>query len=117
MSKNYDGSSAEQLPPNAKEYSTACDWTKNWRNRKSIQQINGFVIPMQDIFEAMGETGAVDIRGYLGIDDKGENHLLIVGIDENGNDMVDETQGQYVYDFTKPCPQQCGNKNQLNGGA
>jgi hypothetical protein len=103
-------------PPKAIPLATASIWTKNWRERKSIQDINGYFIPMEDIIEARSEAGIDNMRGYLGIDDKGVNHLLLVGVAAKGNDMNNDEEGQFVYDHTKPCPQQCGNGNVLNGG-
>ncbi|WP_046744660.1 hypothetical protein [Kordia zhangzhouensis] len=101
-------------PPNTIPVSVASGWTEAWRNRTGEEQINGFFIPMTDINEVMVEKGIENIRGYLGIDENGTVHMLIVGVDSKGNDMIDEASGQFVYDYTKPCPQQCGNKNVLN---
>lgn len=103
-------------PPNAIPLSTASDWTKAWRNRTTLQDINGFWIPMIDVNEARLELGVENMRGYLGIDGNGVQHLLLVGVNAKGNDMIDELKGEFVYDYTKPCPQQCGNGNLLNGG-
>ncbi|MGH1383483.1 hypothetical protein [Kordia sp.] len=103
-------------PPNAIPLATAADWTKEWRNRTTLQDINGFWIPMIDVNEAREELGVENMRGYLGIDGDGEHHLLLVGVNAKGNDMIDEAAGQFVYDYTLPCPQQCGNGNVLNGG-
>jgi len=103
-------------PPKAIPLATAAAWTLAWRERKKIENIDGYFIPMEDIDEARSETGITNMRGYMGIDDKGVNHLLLVGVDNKGNDMIDEEAGQFVYDYTKPCPQQCGNGNVLNGG-
>jgi len=103
-------------PPKAIPLATAAIWTANWRERTEIQDINGYFIPMEDIDEARSEAGITNMRGYLGINEEGENHLLLVGVDSKGNDMIDEANGQFVYDYTLPCPQQCGDKNVLNGG-
>ncbi|WP_298420522.1 hypothetical protein [uncultured Kordia sp.] len=103
-------------PPKAIPLSTASKWTENWRNRKEIEDINGFFIPMEDIDESRKEAGIKNMRGYLGIDGEGTKHLLLVGVNDKGNDMIDEEKGQFVYDHTKPCPQQCGDGNVLNGG-
>ena len=116
-----DSNSGEQkagfiYPPNAIPLSTASEWTKAWRNRTSVEEINGFFIPMTDIAEAQTELGVSNMRGYMGIDSTGTHHLLLVGVDAKGNDMIDESKGQFVYDYTKPCPQQCGDGNVLNGG-
>jgi hypothetical protein len=104
-------------PPNAIPLQTAVIWTANWRSREKIEDIKGFFIPMIDINEVTREFGITNIRGYMGINDAtGEIHFLIVGVDEEGNDMINEAEGQFVYDYTKPCPQQCGDPNELNGG-
>ncbi|WP_046755817.1 hypothetical protein [Kordia jejudonensis] len=114
-SKFEDQSKKIEYPLKAIPLATAAIWTQNWRERKKIEDIRGYFIPMEDINEARVEIGIDNMRGYLGIDDKGENHLLLVGVDAKGNDMIDEENGQFVYDYTKPCPQQCGNGNVLNG--
>lgn len=101
-------------PPKAIPLSTASKWTEMWRKREEKQNINGFFIPMIDIDESREEYGIDNMRGYLGIDDDGVSHLLLVGVDKNGNDMIDESKEQFVYDHTLPCPQQCGDKNVLN---
>lgn len=93
---------------------TAAIWTRRWRDSNHDLQINGFLIPGVDLTEVLAEPGVVDVRAYMAIDDREANHLLIVGVDANGNDMVDEDLGQYVYDFTQPCPPMCGTPSPLN---
>ncbi|GAB3661088.1 hypothetical protein GCM10028791_35370 [Echinicola sediminis] len=91
---------------------TAKEWMKRWRkNQKDYNKktpVNGFLIPMVDLKEVMAETGATNVRTYLGIDDNDQEKLLIVGVNEAGHDMVNEEDGEYVYDFTQPCPPACG---------
>lgn len=92
---------------------TATKWIDNWRNSNHSLSLSndlfvkGFLIPGDDLTEVMNETGATDARTYLAIDDDGAFHLLVVGVDADGNDMVDEDQGWNVYDFTRPCPPTC----------
>jgi hypothetical protein len=93
---------------------TAAIWTSRWRASNRELQLNGFLIPGVDLTEVLAERGVVNVRTYLGIDDSEAYHLLIVGVDVNGNDMVDEDLGQYVYDFTSPCPPMCGAPSPLN---
>ena len=100
--------------------STAVTWVNNWRDPKrtiSIDSIKGFYIPHQDVQDAMAETGAKNIRTYIGLeikpDETHEFHLLVVGVDGDGNDIIDEDQGLYVYDFTQPCPSMCSNTGPL----
>ena len=110
-----------ELPPKAIDLITATDWIERWRdpenNHKLVNSsgelIKGFLIPGQDLTEVMAETGAVDARSYIGLDPEGQFHLLIVGVDVDGDDMVNEDEGQYVYDFTKPCPPMCSKTGPL----
>ncbi|OUR98291.1 hypothetical protein A9Q86_14670 [Flavobacteriales bacterium 33_180_T64] len=67
------------------------------------------------------------IRAYMSIDDSSEEHLLIVGtttedgiqyddmIGSNLNNPVDDNsiEGSGVYDFTKPCPNNCDENSPL----
>lgn len=32
---------------------------------------------------------------------------MIVAVDANGNDLIDEKSGLYIYDFTQACPNIC----------
>ncbi len=98
---------------NTIDVTTATKWIDNWRNSDHSLNlpdnlfIKGFLIPGADLTEVMAETGATDARTYLAIDEDSNFHLLVVGVDANGDDMVDEDRGWYVYDFTRPCPPTC----------
>lgn len=91
---------------------TAKKWMKKWKkmekdyNKKT--PVNGFLIPLVDLQEVMAEPDVKNVRTYLGIDDEDMEKLLIVGVDESGDDMIDEAKGQFIYDFTQPCPPMCG---------
>ncbi|UCS92355.1 hypothetical protein KZP23_16835 [Echinicola marina] len=91
---------------------TAKKWMKKWKNMEKDYNkktpVNGFLIPLIDLQEVMAEPGVTNVRTYIGIDDNDMEKLLIVGVDENGNDMIDEAKGQSIYDFTQPCPPMCG---------
>lgn len=85
---------------------TAQSWAKNWRATPAAT-VKAHLIPHVDIKQLMAEENVVDVRAYIGIDDNGENKLMLVGVDANGNDLIDDAKGQYIYDFTKPCPTTC----------
>lgn len=107
---------SNELPQNAIDITTATDWVDRWRATTVNPPVKGFLIPQIDISSAMAESGFEDIRAYMGIELKdGEKiyHLLIVGVDAEGNDMVDPDLGQYVYDFTRPCPSLCSKTGPL----
>lgn len=89
---------------------TAQNWAKRWKeaqNNNNTPQITAFLIPGIDVNQALKPDKAVDVRTYMGIDETHIPRLIIVGVDKNGNDLIDETNGYYIYDFTLPCPNQC----------
>jgi hypothetical protein len=89
---------------------TAQGWAERW---KAVQRsgntpnFTAFLIPGMDITQALKPEEAEDVRTYLGIDDKATVKLIIVGVDKNGNDLIDESKGFYIYDFTHLCPPNC----------
>lgn len=113
---------------------TAIDWTKQWRSVESdynkYNELNAFLIPIQDIQGVLAEMGAnpgddAYIRAYLGVDpDTNEEKLIIVGTkkDEEGvyRDMLpvalNKAEGNVnsVWDFTRPCPPNCDDSSDLN---
>ena len=89
---------------------TAQDWANRWKevqNNNKTPQITAFLIPGIDVSQALKPEKAVDVRTYLGIDETDIPRLIIVGVDKNGNDLIDEANGYYIYDFTLPCPRYC----------
>ena len=104
--------------------STAKDWTKNWRdvmddgNWLSSHMKKAFLIPMETITNLQNKV-AKNIRVYFGVDkeesDPGKQlKLVIVGVDADGKDMLDESQGEKTYDFARPCPPLCDDDSDLN---
>tara|TARA_B100000508_G_C11421662_1_gene258657 strand:- start:555 stop:905 length:351 start_codon:yes stop_codon:yes gene_type:complete len=106
--------------------SEATTWTTNWRNAPSTSA-RAFLIPVQDLQGALTEMGNPTdpnacIRAYLGIDpSSGEEKLIIVGteIDKSGvyRDLLpdgDGTNGNSIWDFTRPCPIFCDDQSDLN---
>lgn len=59
--------------------------------------------------EILNQEGCMGIRMYYGIDDDGQKQLVIVGADQEGNDMT-----SLVADLSFPCPNICGKQNELN---
>lgn len=84
----------------------AQQWAKNWRDNPDTAVI-AFFIPEVDLTQVIAERETVNVRTYLGIDDLGNSKLMIVGVDANGNDLINDAKGQYIYDFTVGCPQNC----------
>lgn len=92
---------------------TAQEWSARWKEAQQASTeapVTAFLIPGIDITQVMHERNVVDVRAYLGIDSENTERLMIVGVDADGNDMIDETNGYYIYDFTTPCPPKCNEK-------
>ncbi len=93
-------------------------WTRRWRNTSKDEAwweenlFHGFTTPSEGV-QAILAQEAPSIRGYLAIDEAGAQHLLLVGVDAEGNDMLDEEAGQGVYNLISPCPQDCGDNSPL----
>ncbi len=107
------------LPPKAIPLNDAIAYSVNWRtiaeqNLMPDNYIKAFKIPILDFKEIMHEN-AVGIRAYIGDTINNEKKLLIVGLDANDNDMIDYANGQFVFDFTTPCPNMCDQNSPLNG--
>ncbi len=93
---------------------TAQEWAARWKkegaNYLAENQLKAFLIPGDDVTQVMDEKGVVNVRSYLGIDENNEPHLMIVGVDEDGNDMIDDSKQWFIYDFSEPCPNTCNQK-------
>ncbi len=87
-------------------------WTRRWRNTSKDEAwweenlFHGFTVPTAGV-EAILAQEAPSIRSYMAIDEAGAQHLLLVGVDAEGNDMLDEEAGQGMYNLISPCPQDC----------
>lgn len=79
-----------------------------WREQ-SIEGANfkASLISSEDLNGLVGELGENGIRAYNGINADGDYKLMIVAVDAEGNDLIDEENGHYIYDFTQPCPKNC----------
>ena len=57
-----------------------------------------------------GAAGTVQgIRMYFALNDTGEQELVLVGVDANGQDMLG-----LIMDLSAPCPKHCSGINALN---
>ncbi|WP_264559271.1 hypothetical protein [Flavobacterium sp. N2270] len=84
----------------------AQEWAAAWRSNPN-NTVKAFLIPNVDLTQLLAEEGVQDVRAYVGIDGNNEQKLMLVGVDDNGNDLINEAKGQFIYDFTQPCPEKC----------
>lgn len=84
------------MPRNTISLSQAQTWADNWNNNKvsylKENDLKAFKIPKQVIEDVTASSEAIDIRTYLGLDKDSKPHLMIVGVDSNGNDLIDTFQ-------------------------
>jgi hypothetical protein len=89
----------------------AQQWAQNWNNNKVVflqtSDLRAFTIPQQVLKDVMAPKEVVDIRTYLGLDDKMKPHMMVVGVDANGNDLIDPLNGFFIFNFIRPCPSAC----------
>ena len=93
----FTGAEGEQI-----SLATGSQWTANYRaaNPGAVRaHFYGSTI-LQDI---INQANCVGIRFYYAIDDLGAKQLVLVGVDQNGNDL---TAG-IVADRGAPCPTNC----------
>lgn len=109
----------------------AANWIKRWGAEKPKFFANAFTIPIDDLRQAYKEEHFKTIRVYFGLTETGQMKLIVVGVDENKNDImttVDFVVTPYsnpeapvkvaavavsegkagCYDVCKPCPPECG---------
>lgn len=101
------------MATNTIDPTTAQRWVERWRESGEVLDLKGFWVPGEDLTQVMAEEGVVDSRFYMAIDDDNQYHLLLVGVDAEGNDMIDADQGWYIYDFSRPCPPMCSKTGPL----
>ena len=86
------------------------DWTTNFRNQNP-NSVKAYKIDQAEINEILAQAGAAGIRAYMGIDNSGNEKLVMVAVDASGNDILNN-----VYDHTLPCPNHCDNNSVLCTG-
>ena len=110
--------------------SDACRYTRRWREAGNT--IKAFTIDTQELIDIITQLGVKhmkevhQVRVYFGIKDDNKEALVLVGVDEYGNDItsfmkpestakVEGEEESGTYDFTRPCPDTCDEGSPLNG--
>lgn len=92
--------------------SKAQGWASTWRANPA-NTVKAHLIPEADITQLYAKPDVVDVRAYMGIDENGTQKLMLVGVDANGDDLIDSKKGHFIYDFTTPCPTMCSVRSPL----
>jgi hypothetical protein len=104
-----DGTEGDPIP-----LETASDWIANFGKQNpegTIAHFFGFEI----IKQILEEEGAVGIRMYYAIDDKGSRQIILVGVNAQGDDLLPakavggriSDDGIIIADASYPCPTYC----------
>lgn len=86
--------------------------TKGFRDVAPAGAPRASLFPREVFERLLAQPQCAGIRIYYGRNDRREHELLLVGVNEVGDDM---TTGE-LFDFGIPCPPYCGGDNTLNGG-
>ena len=78
--------------------------------KRRTGSIKGGFFFRKELDEILAQPGCAGIRYYHGRNDKGEDTIIVVGVDGNGDDMAN---GMIMEDSFF-CPPICGAANQLN---
>ena len=80
-------------------------WASSWRNNPPKDLAKGHLIPGEALTELLATEGVVNVRAYMGVDETGTQKLMFVGVNANGEDLIDANH--LIYDTTEPCPKNC----------
>lgn len=92
------------------ELDQAKKWTANYR-ANGRGKTNSHLFGAETVKKLLEQDGCVGMRIYYALDDQGEQQLLLVGTDAEGNDMTDGV----ILDFSRPCPPDCIIGSELAG--
>jgi hypothetical protein len=105
------------LPPRDHKISKekAKEKTKRYKEKKAKDKKDGFPVlayHAEAYRRILEQPGCVGIRTYPGEDEDGSPTTILVGVDADGNDMVNgELMQDPIY-----CPPFCSDGNDLNDG-
>ncbi|MEL1248478.1 hypothetical protein [Flavobacterium helocola] len=89
----------------------AKEWTTSWRTNPPKDLAKGHLIPGEALSELLATEGVVNVRAYMGVDEKGTQKLVFVGVDADGKDLIDDNH--LIYDKSTPCPSVCDTSSPL----
>lgn len=92
----------------AQTMSTA--WINAQSSSPSVANPKAFGLGKNKIQDILDQSGSIGVRIYNGIDGDGNKNIIMVAIDQYGDDM---TTG-LILDFSMPCPNCCAPNNALN---
>lgn len=107
-SPTYNGSDGGRI-----DLTTAKKWAKNFRDANpSSQEIISHYYGRDTLDQILAQTGCKGIRVYYGINENRQKELLVVGVDNKGNNMLPASStlapgDNSIMDNSWPCPPIC----------
>jgi|694.fasta_scaffold03216_3 hypothetical protein len=86
------------------------EMTANYRATINVGDTIGHAVGKNLVNAILNQTGCMGMRIYYAINEKDEKQIVLVGVDENGDDLA---QG-IIVDRVPNCPPVCGKLNPLN---
>lgn len=68
------------------------------------------MFPKEDVDQLLAQPGCKGLRIYNARNKEGEDTVILTGVDDKGNDMVEGL----LLEWSFPCPPFCGGGNSLN---
>lgn len=96
--------------PDPKSHRIALDEAAAQARRFREGQHKGGLFLRKELDDLLAQSGCAGLRFYYGRKADGQDSLILVGVDKEGNDLV---QG-VVMEESFPCPPLCGDGNSLN---
>ena len=88
----------------------ASKMTRNFQLQTASDQIIGGFFGKDAVLAIISQEGAVGLRYYYGLDDEGTPHIILIGVEADGNDMIDGLLAERA----AACPPHCPEFNDLN---
>jgi hypothetical protein len=93
------------------DYAVARKWVNNYQEKNSTGNKAHF-FGHEIIKEILSLEGCVGIRMYYALDDSGDRQIILVGVDEKGNNIIPNASGRtaeegVTADASYPCPTYC----------
>jgi hypothetical protein len=110
---HYIGELVMPLPPKRDHKITLADaaqLTRRHRDAAGAKAERGGLFPRAAVEELLLQAGCAALRFYYGRREDGTTALVLIGVDEGGNDML----GGDVLDLHYPCPPYCPTPSQLS---
>lgn len=77
-------------------------WAKSWQSNPPKPLAKAHLIPLVVLEELLAIPEVANVRAYMGVDTSGQQKLIFVGVNGNGDDITDT-----IFSGTQPCPDTC----------